>query len=247
MSSLAELSPLVWSVLAVGAIVVGLSKTAAPGGGTVAVALFAAVLPAKVSTGALLVLLIVGDAMALLSYRRHADLRIILRLAPAVLVGLVAGWAFLEFASDGWVRRVIALILLLVVGVTLWRRSRSAESTPGGRVARWSYGSLGGFTTMVANAAGPVMSMYFLASRLEVKRFLGTSAWFFAIVNVAKLPFSVSLGIITPASLLVDLILAPVVVVAGLVGRRLATRMSQRVFERLVIILTIVGALYLLA
>ncbi|WP_394357826.1 sulfite exporter TauE/SafE family protein [Microbacterium betulae] len=248
---MAGLTPLVWTVLAIGALVVGLSKTAVPGGGTVAVALFAAVLPARESTGALLVLLIVGDMFALLSYRRHADWSVIARMAPAVVVGLAAGWAFLAIADDAWVRRLIAVLLLLVVAVTLWRRRQQARSgaepaVGSGAVAAWSYGSLGGFTTMVANAAGPVMSMYFLAARFPVKAFLGTSAWFFALVNVAKLPFSIGLGIVTPSSLLMDLLLVPAVVVGALVGRRLAGRMDQVLFDRLVIALTIAGALYLL-
>lgn len=248
---IADLTPLVWTVLALGALVVGLSKTAVPGGGTLAVALFAAVLPAKESTGTLLLLLIVGDMFALLSYRRHADWRVIVRMAPAVVVGLALGWAFLAVADDGWVRRLIAVLLLLVVGVTLWRRraqARTGGEAPvgSGAVAAWSYGSLGGFTTMVANAAGPVMSMYFLAAKFPVKAFLGTSAWFFAIVNIAKLPFSIGLGIITPSSLMLDLVLVPAVIVGALVGRRLAARMDQRLFDRVVIVLTVVGALYLL-
>ncbi|GAA4188093.1 TSUP family transporter [Microbacterium oryzae] len=248
---IAELSPLVWTALALGAIVVGLSKTAVPGGGTLAVALFAAVLPAKDSTGALLVLLILGDMFALLAYRRHADWRVIARMAPAVVLGLVAGWGFLAVADDGWVRRTIAVLLLAVVAVTLWRRavqnrSQTEAAFGSGTVAAWTYGGLGGFATMVANAAGPVMSMYFLAVKFPVKAFLGTSAWFFAIINIAKLPFSIGLGIITPSSLLMDLILAPGVVLGAFAGRRLVARMDQRVFDRVVIVLTVVGALYLL-
>ncbi|MFC0672421.1 TSUP family transporter [Brachybacterium hainanense] len=256
--NLAELTPLVWTVLAAGALVVGLSKTAVPGAGTIAVAMFASVLPAKASTGALLVLLIVGDMMALLAYRRHADWRVILRMAPAVVLGLVAGWGFLALASDAWVRRGIGALLLMVIAVTLLRRWRAARSTAaarqedaaeapgGGGLAAWTYGGLGGFTTMVANAAGPVMSMYFLAAKFPVKAFLGTSAWFFATVNLAKLPFSIGLGIITPTSLLLDLILVPLVLLGGLGGRLIAQRISQRAFEWAVVILTVLGAGYLL-
>ena len=112
--------------------------------------------------------------------------------------------------------------------------------------ARGFYGVLGGFTTMVANAAGPVMSMYFLAARLPVQVFLGTAAWFFAAVNVAKVPFSIGLGLITPSGLLIDVILVPAVVVGALVGRRIASVISQRLFEQTVIVLTVVGAVYLL-
>ena len=246
---LPDLSVLAWAALVIGACVIGLSKAALPGAATLAVALFAAVLPARQSTGTILLLLIVGDVFALLAYRRHADVRTLLRLAPAVVAGLVVGAVFLAFASDAWVRRMIAVILLAVVAVTLVRRRLKGEGEPGRhahRVAAAVYGSLGGFTTMVANAAGPVMSMYFIAGKFPVKAFLGTTAWFFAIVNIAKLPFSIGLGLITPQGVLIDVVLVPVVVAAALFGRWIAGRISQRVFERVVIVLTVAGALYLL-
>src|SRR5699024_12580628 len=65
-------------------------------------------------------------------------------------------------------------------------------------VRRAIYGLLGCFPTLVANAGGPVMTMYFSAMRLPVLTFLGTAAWFFAIVNTLKLPFSASLGLFSP-------------------------------------------------
>ncbi|WP_417563526.1 sulfite exporter TauE/SafE family protein [Microbacterium sp.] len=244
---LPDFSVLAWVALVAGAAVIGLSKAALPGAATLAVALFAAVMPAKQSTGTILVLLIVGDVFALWAYRRHADVRTLIRLAPAVVVGLVGGAVFLAFASDDGVRRMIAVILLAVVGVTLWRRWRHPTAGTGShRTAAAVYGSLGGFTTMVANAAGPVMSMYFLAARFPVQAFLGTSAWFFAIVNVSKLPFSIGLGLITPSGLAVDLVLIPVVVAFAFVGRAIAGRISQKLFDRIIIALTVVGSLYLL-
>jgi uncharacterized membrane protein YfcA len=273
-----------WTVLAVGALLVGLAKTAVPGAGTISVALFAAVLPAKASTGALLVLLMVGDLFALYAYRAHADLAALRRLVPTVLLGVVAGTAFLHLAGDGVVRRVIGVILLLLLAVTLWRRAR--EGRPGGaartdgaaapagadgeprtggepraadgtgpapRAGRAGrglrsgvYGVLAGFTTMVANAGGPVMSMYFLASRFPMRTFLGTAAWFFFAVNLAKTPFSVSLGLITGESLVLDALLAPAVVVGALLGRRLVRHMNQTLFDRLVVLLTAGSAMYLL-
>ena len=237
-----------WLLLGVAAVVIGVSKTAVPGAGTIAVAIFAAVLPARQSTGVILLLLIVADVFAVVMYRRHANWRALLGLAPAVIIGVVAGTVFLAVADDFWVRRVIGVILLGVVAITLIRRRMTPAIDDGRphRVAAATYGTLGGFTTMVANAAGPVMSMYFLAARFPVKEFLGTAAWFFAIVNVAKVPFSVGLGLITVPGLLIDAILVPLVVGGALTGRWIADRIPQRFFEHLVIVFTIVGAVYLL-
>lgn len=245
---LPQLPAYAWALLVLAGVVVGFSKTALPGINTISIAIFAAILPARSSTGALLLLLIVGDAFALWTYRRHADWPTLLRLAPAVIVGLVLGAAFLALADDGGVRRVIGAVLLLVVAFTAWRRwgSRSGGVERGNRVAGIGYGSLGGFTTMVANAGGPVMSMYFLAARFPVKEFLGTAAWFFALVNLAKLPFSIGLGLIHPGTLALDALLVPGVVAGALFGRWVAGRIRQEVFDRAVLVLTVLGAVYLL-
>ncbi|WP_448070624.1 sulfite exporter TauE/SafE family protein [Georgenia yuyongxinii] len=255
------LPTLAWVVLAVGAFLVGLGKTALPGVGTITVALFASVLPARESTGALLALLIVGDLFAVWSYRSHADLAVLRRLIPTVLVGVLTGTAFLAVAADDVVRRVIGAILLALIAVTLLQRAIArrrrtwAAGTDGegdrGPAARRraeaaTYGVLGGFTTMVANAGGPVMSLYFLATRLPVLTFLGTAAWFFLAVNLAKVPFSVGLGLISAESLLLDLLLVPALLVGAFVGRRLARHIPQSLFDGAILLLTVVAAAYLL-
>ncbi|MCR2824869.1 TSUP family transporter [Microbacterium sp. zg.Y909] len=241
-----DLPAYAWPLLALGAVIVGVSKTALPGSATLAVAVFAALLPARTSTAALLVLLIVGDALALALYRRHADWRSLWRLAPAVAVGIAVGALFLARADDVLVRRGIGAVLILLVVVTLVLR-RTRVRAPGGRAALVGYGALGGFTTMVANAGGPVMSLYFLAARFDVRSFLGTAAWFFAIVNVAKLPIVVGLGLLTAPVLWLDLLLVPAVLAGGLLGRVIAGRMTQRFFDGAVLLLTAVTALWLLA
>ncbi len=248
---LGEITPLAWVLLCTAAAFVGLSKTAIPGINTISIAILAALISAKESTGAMLLLLIIGDVFALASYRKHANIPALIRLIPAVLVGLAVGAAFLFFSSNDSVRVLIGVILLLTISLTVLqrRRARHSDSHTGAdplpAPARFGFGALGGFTTMVANAGGPVMSMYFLASRFSVKEFLGTAAWFFAIVNLSKVPISIGLGLINPFTSLLALALAPAVIVGALIGRKIAHRLSQRVFENLVIFFTVAGSLYL--
>lgn len=217
--------------------------------------------------------MILGDLFAVWAYHAHADWGTLRRLVPTVIAGVLVGTLFLATAGDAAVRRVIGVILLALVAVTMVRRAAAqrarhrtglatgrvtAAAGLAGRVDRpaaggWrrrleigGYGVLAGFTTMVANAGGPVISMYFLASRFSINQFLGTATWFFFAVNLAKTPFSVSLGLISLDSLRLDLLLAPSVVVGALVGRGLARRFNQKLFDRLVLALTIVSATYLL-
>ncbi|MFH8218331.1 sulfite exporter TauE/SafE family protein [Streptomyces sp. NPDC018057] len=242
-----------FAALALAALLVGFSKTAVSGANTVSLAIFAALLPARASTGALLPLLIAGDVLAVLTYRRHAHWPTLWRLFPAVAAGVVVGTLFLLWADDGVVRVSIGAILLLMAAVTVLRRRAAdrpgepeAVTSRSGRLKARSYGVLGGFTTMVANAGGPVMSLYLLSAGFRKLGFLGTSAFFFLIVNVAKVPFSAGLGLIDGRSLLLDAALAVFVVPGALLGRWAVDRIDQRLFERLVIAATVVGGVQLL-
>ncbi|MGO1591289.1 MAG: sulfite exporter TauE/SafE family protein [Ancrocorticia sp.] len=114
------------------------------------------------------------------------------------------------------------------------------------RIARWIYGFIGSFTTMVANSGGPPMTMYFLASGFDMVRFLGTQAWFFFVVNLAKLPFQGILGLHSAHSLATDLLLLPTVIVGALLGRLVIARINPAIFNPLVIGLSILSAVYLL-
>lgn len=255
-SALSALTVWEFGALALAAGVVGFSKTAVSGANTVSLAVFAAVLPARASTGVLLPILIAGDVLAVLTYRRHAHWPTLWRLFPAVGAGVALGTVFLMFADDAMMRTSIGAILLLMAAVTMWRR-RSAAPGPaadgaGGTaratagIAAPCYGVLGGFTTMVANAGGPVMSMYLLSAGFKKLSFLGTSAWFFLIVNTSKVPFSVGLGLIDGPSLLLDAALFLFVIPGALIGKACVHRIDQRLFEQLVIGATVVGGLQLL-
>ncbi|MFI1206425.1 sulfite exporter TauE/SafE family protein [Streptomyces sp. NPDC020802] len=248
-----HITPWEFAALAAAALLVGFSKTAVSGANTVSLAIFAAVLPAKASTGVLLPILIVGDVLAVLTYRRHAHWPTLWKLFPAVAAGVVVGTVFLMWADDAMVRMSIGAILLLMAGVTVWRRRKSdadeepdSVATRTGRIKARSYGVLGGFTTMVANAGGPVMSMYLLSAGFRKLGFLGTSAFFFLIVNVSKIPFSVGLGLIDGHSLLLDAALVAFVVPGALLGKWAVDRINQRLFERLVIAATVLGGVQLL-
>ena len=250
-----DLTPAAWVLLALGAATVGFSKTAIGGVGQIGVAVFAALLPAKESTGVLLPLLLVGDVTAVSIYRRHANWPILLRLLPLVAVGVVLGVAFIAVVDDTTMRRAIGVILLVLVGFHLVQQRLAGEPRPVGEplaplarpdAATAGYGTLAGFTTMVANSGGPPTSLYLLRMGLSVDVFIGTLAWFFLVVNLAKVPFSAGLGLISASSLLLDLVLAPAVVVGALLGRVVIVRVRQEAFERLVLALVAASALLLL-
>ena len=104
-----------WVALVVATATIGFAKTAINAIGTLAVVLFALVLPARESTGVLLPLLICGDLIAIWIYRRDVEWATLLRLFPTVAIGILGGAWFLSRADDAAVKRIIALVVLFGV------------------------------------------------------------------------------------------------------------------------------------
>jgi uncharacterized membrane protein YfcA len=236
-----------WALAAAAAFIAGLSKTGIPGLGIIFVPLFALVLPARMSTGALLPLLIVGDFVAVIWYRRNAVWRHLLRLLPWAVGGIVIGFFALGRIDDRQLRPVIAVVVIVMLVVGLWRdlATRGKARIPSGLWFAALAGVLAGATTMLANAAGPVMMVYLLAMRLPKDEFLGTGAWFFAVVNWVKVPFSVGLGLITPQSLFLDAALSGGVLLGAFVGILAARRLPEKAFNIAMQVLTFGSAVML--
>lgn len=230
-----------------GAFFLGLSKTTVGGLVLVGSGLFAAVLPARPSTGVVLLLLLVGDAFAMSSYARHADWSVLRPAAPWILAGLLVGAAFLWFAGDAAVKRTIGIVLLVLSVLSIYRKLRHDDAAPEPPSLALAAGAglLSGFMTMVANA-GAVFMLYLVRLRLPVLVFLGTVSWFFLVVNLIKLPISVGLGLISVNSVILAVLLIPAVTVGALLGRVLIKHVAMNVFEWLVLGLTLGAALNLL-
>jgi hypothetical protein len=248
--SLPHLAPGQWIVGALVAGLVGIAKTGVPGVGTLAVPLMVlAIGDARQAAGWLLPLLCVADVLAVAIYRRQVYARRLFVLFPWVLGGMIAG-ALALYAPEPTLRPMVAVIVLVMIAFRLLGGLGSMHPDSSARPARaapdsWRqaavYGTAAGFSTTLANAAGPVMNLYLLAKRLPKDEFVGTGAWFFLIVNLCKLPIYAGHGLINRPSLAFDAILVPAVLAGAVTGRAALRRLPQRTFERLVLALTILA------
>ena len=245
-----------WSLCLLAAVCIGLSKTGFNGVALVSVALMAGVLPARLSVGVVLPMLIFADCFAVRSFRQHTQWDEIRRVLPSALLGVVAGAVVLDLfnapgqATDVLFKRVVGGIVLALTLLQSWRSLRpgadAAEARVHGQLYGWTMSGLAGVTTMLANAAGPVMSLYLLAVGLPKMELVGTSAWIFLILNVCKLPFNYHLGLINADSLRLNLFLLPGVVAGVLGGRWLLHRIPQKGFQQLLLAFALLASLRLL-
>jgi len=247
-----QLEPWQWALLIGGAVLVGMAKTGLAGLGTLFIAIFANVLPTKQATGLVLPLLIFGDVVAVVVYRRHTQWPQLLRLFPWAGLGVIVGFLAMDRINNEQARILVGGIIVILMGLHLWRRGRGGQAEE-----RWKEkgppavvvagtGVLAGFTTLIANAAGPLMAIYLLALRLPKLEFLGTSAVFFLLLNLFKVPFMVNLGLVNGPSLMTNLALAPAVWAGAFAGRWLVHRINQRWFEIFTLSMTAVAGLKLL-
>ncbi len=239
-----------WGMAALAAFIIGLSKSGWGGLGMLTVIIMASLMKGqeKESTGVVLPLLIAADFMAVRAFRGHADWGQIVRILPPAALGVVIGYFLMGKIDNASFKPLIGLIVIVLIALQLIRQRFPAPFAhlPQSRTFAWSMGIAAGVTTMIANAAGPVMGLYFLAIGLGKWQLVGTGAWYFLIVNLFKVPFSAQLGLIDARSLLFNLWLFPMIVLGIFCGRALLGKVDQTLFERLVLVMAAISALHLL-
>ena len=212
------------------------------------VLLMAEIFPGKLSSGVVLPMLIFADIMAALMYRQEILWPRIRALFQPILAGIVAGWLVLWWLPDQAFKPLIGGMVLVMLGLHLFR-SRAPHLTghlAGSRSFTWAGGLLTGLSTMVANAAGPIATIYLLILGLPKKEFVATMAWLFLIVNLVKVPFSLHLGLISGGSLSLNVLMIPAVLAGMWIGRAAVDRLPQRPFQIIVLTLAAVAAVRLL-
>ena len=223
-----------------------------PGVGILVVLIAALVVPAKASVGLVLPLLIFADIFAAAWYHRKAQWRHIFKLLGFAFVGIVAAARTLKEIDDEQLKPIIGLIVLALLAVSTWnnyRKSAHLRYDHDSSARQWIFavifGFLAGYTTMMANAAGPIMIIYLLAVGLGKFEFVGTMAWFFFIVNWLKVPFQSKLGMITAESLRLDACLFPLVFVGAVCGILLVKHIPQKLFNTVVTVLAAGAAIWM--
>ncbi len=241
-------TPYDWILLFVCALLIGMSKTGIQGITLLAIPLMAINFGAKPSTGLILPMLCFSDLIAVMYYRRMAEWKYIWKLLPAAIAGFFLALAVDKIIPPDEFRRLMAFCIFIGIGVMFWTERTGKDSKI---FSKWWYaplfGLMGGFTTMIGNAAGPVMAVYLLSMRLPKYSFVGTSAWFFLVVNYLKIPLQVfAWENISFASLCLNALSIPFMIIGAIIGIWFVKKVPEQSYRKFIIVVTILSTLMLL-
>ncbi|MFD1316247.1 sulfite exporter TauE/SafE family protein [Namhaeicola litoreus] len=231
----------------VACVFLGMSKAGIKGIGVLVVLLMAYVFESKPSTGVLIPLMILADVMAVYYYHRHARWMYLLKLLPAMCVGVLLGVWFGQSISEVLFKQLMAGFILLTILIMFGLDQAKKRNIPNNVFFSSGMGLLSGFTSMIGNLAGSFANIYFLAMRLPKNEFIGTAAWLFFIINVFKLPFHIfSWKTVTKDSLQIDLFLIPFVFLGFYLGIKVVEKINNEFYRKFILIVTGLGAIFIL-
>lgn len=227
-------------------LLVGISKGGFGGGfGVAAVPIMSLVISPVQAAAVLLPILCIMDLFA---FRRFygewiaPELRV---LVPASLLGIGVGTALFGYMSAAVIRLVVGAVAM-VFTLHYWfslRPSRQSALADFPRSYALVGGAAAGFTSFIAHAGGPPISMYLLRRPLNRTEFVATTVFFFIVVNYVKLIPYGWLGQLDSSNLLTALVLSPLAPAGVELGHFLHRRVTDDFFFRLTyVLLFVVGA-----
>jgi uncharacterized membrane protein YfcA len=207
----------------------------------------------EAALGFMLPLLIVGDVIAVVQYRHAFAPHTLLRLFPGTAVGVVLGYLLLSWFHqqqdllNALIRLEIGIECILLVSLHWWRQWRGMQQSVLPEPWRGGItGAFAGVSSTLAHAAGPIIAMYLLPLKMPRQQFVGTSAFYFFLLNTAKLPFYWQAGMFERVPWSFSLSFAPLVLVGAVVGWFVLRKMSDRLFSSIVYVVSFVLGWYLL-
>ncbi|MDP6636388.1 MAG: sulfite exporter TauE/SafE family protein [Phycisphaerae bacterium] len=230
-------------------MVFGMSKTGFGSGISilaVPMMIYACSHKATLAVGIMLPILIVADYVAVISWWRKWSVKAVLALLPATVLGIALGWAALAVfqrmridpktsAANAWLMLGIGVIALGFVALHLLKRV--SGRTDAFRPRNWHTvmtGSTAGFTSTLAHAAGPVITMYLLPQKRSKSSYVATTALFFWTANQIKLVPYLYLNMINTETIGAGLVLLPAIVAGAMLGRFLHHRVGATQFTVIV-------------
>ena len=224
-----------------------MSKTGVHGAGMIAVPLLATIFGGQLSSGIMLPILCLADVMGVWYYHRHASWPHLKKLFPWAAVGTFLGTFVGGMIDDEAFKLIMAVVIVISVFVMIWLERGHKEDIPDYYWFAVLIGITAGFTSMIGNLAGAAMAIYLLSMRLPKNSFIGTSAWFFMVINWFKIPFHViAWKTINWNTFLLDLTTLPFIALGAYLGVVIVKSLQEKAYRWFIIVMTLIAAVFML-
>lgn len=219
----------------------GLSKLGIPAA-LVFSPILASVYGGKASAGIIIIPVIVSDLIVMYIYRKNVDKKVLIKILPLTILGIIAAVIFGNNISDELFKRSMGIIIFIIGVLTLLKKLKVDFSK-----LSFLFGFLGGIAAFIGNVSGPMMSIYLLNIEMDRDKFLGTRTWFYFIINLIK----VTLYILVLKNIQIETfkltsIAVPFVFVGVFLGKCFIEKMNQNMFEKFILIISMISGLKLI-
>ena len=244
-----------WLFVGTAIVIQGISKSGFAGGaGILSLPLMLLVMPVDKVAATMLPLLILCDMNAIYIHRRNVVWPKVMAVYLPAIVGILLGalvWWWIgregvqQYAAS--IKRFVGVIAILFAVYIIGKEAAMAwveRLRPGARAGVVA-GIAAGFTSTIAHAAGPIVSLYLFSQNLGKTLFVGTVAWTFTLINLTKLPFYVGVGLIRRDVLVFDLFLVWLIPIGSYLGKWMHHRVSESAFNRVILVLTLIAGIQL--
>jgi uncharacterized membrane protein YfcA len=236
-----------WLVSIFCGLLIGMAKSGLLGVILLVVPVMAMVFGGKPSTGIVLPMLVMADFFAVFYYNRYASWKHLVKLMPWAMVGIILAMLIGNMVTDQLFMTLLSITVLFGTTLMIWQDLNKSVVIPESWWFSTVTGLLGGFTTMIGNASGPVLFIYLLSLKIPKYNFIGTAAWFYLLVNLIKVPLHVlSWKTITASTIIFNLSLSPFIIAGMLVGIRIVKIIPEKPYRIFIICTIAVSAIVLL-
>jgi uncharacterized membrane protein YfcA len=238
----------IFYLLAVPAVVLlGFSKGGLAGVGALALPLMVLVIEPVQAAAIMLPILIAQDTVGVWSFRRHLDWYVLGWMLPGATLGILIGYLFAASVSSAAIMALVGTISIAFGAHRLWLGRHGplkAGASPG-----WTgslFGVASGFTSQIAHAGGPPFQLWVMPRRLKRDVLVGTTAVYFAALNLIKVPAFAALGQFSKTNMLTAAALLPVAIASTVAGVWLVRRIDgDRFYKIIYCLMILVGVLLL--
>lgn len=233
-----------WITLA--AVVTGFSKFSTGGMGMLILPLMMLAFPGPEALGVIIPLYVITDLMAITRYRKGLNFKVLMNLMPLAMIGILLGGWLLAHTDAAQFTSMLALLIIIMLGLSIWLEYRPAKWM-GYPMVGQAVGLVSGFISTIGNAAGPFLSLYLMEQKLDKSGCVATRAWAFMLINLAKVPVLMGIGLLNSETFQAGLIGIPGLFVGAIIGAWFMQRMNLNQFRWLIRAMAMLAVVNLLA